>query len=489
MTNSNDIWADDLLGRKAEAEMLHEVLVMEAEECSRAGRDHAFVLALDAAYGEGKTFFLNGLRKHLGREHPVAFVDAWVDDASDEPLLAIMSAINEALEPFLTPGSNAAKWLRNATTAALPIIGKVAVGAFTNFVKKQLGNDIPDEVGALLNGETKPKPGVAEETALDAIGEAGAEISSLADKMGAEMLAAYKARQTSKSTFKRNMRGLVAAIDGSEGKVRKPLFVVIDELDRCRPDYAIKVLEEVKHLFDIPGVVFIIAIHGDQLEKSIAAVYGAEFNAKAYLHRFFSRRYKLRRLTLRELVAARVAADDLDKIEWNFPSIERPQGGPFDTNLVDIITAFCADHIVTPREFASICDGLRFFGRTWNESPKIELIYLLGLLVRSVRALAPNEPIETQGHTIMHDGWDNSSGRPISCGLNDLWRTYESMKSIDFSDLYKSNHGLSNSGFVIESMKTEHNKRFGNSVTPGVTSLINTYADRVARFGRMLEQA
>lgn len=487
MTSSNDIWADDLLGRKAEAEMLHDVLVMEADACCRPGRDHSFVLALDAAYGEGKTFFLRKLREHLGQEHPVAFVDAWVDDANDEPLLAIMCAINEALDPFLKPGSKATKWLRNATTAALPIIGKVAIGAAKNFVKKHVGDEIPDEVGAILKGEAKAKPSATEETVLGAIDDTGAGISSLADKMGAEMLAAFKARQSSKSTFKRNMRELVAAIDGSEGEVRKPLFVVIDELDRCRPDYAIKVLEEVKHLFDIPGVVFIIAIHGDQLEKSIAAVYGAEFNAKAYLHRFFSRRYKLRRLTMRELVAARVAADELGKIDWNFPSIMKPQGGAFDPNLVDIITAFCSEYLVTPREFVSIGDGLRLFGQTWKENAAIELVYLLGLLVRSVRALAAESDIETLGKIILHGGWDNN-GQPSFSGMNDLWRGYQSMRAVNFSDLFNANHRMTNPNFVVEAIEAESNKRFGNRVMPGTTSLINTYADRVARFGRMFEQ-
>ena len=101
----DELWADDLLGRRAEAELLEEVLVMEAGEFERLGREQAFVLAVDAAYGEGKTFFLTKLRQHLAKKHPVAFVDAWADDTSDEPLLAIMSAINEALEPYLKSGA------------------------------------------------------------------------------------------------------------------------------------------------------------------------------------------------------------------------------------------------------------------------------------------------------------------------------------------------------------------------------------------------
>lgn len=43
------LWSDDLLGRRVEAELFEKVLVREAGECSRPGREHAFVLALDAA--------------------------------------------------------------------------------------------------------------------------------------------------------------------------------------------------------------------------------------------------------------------------------------------------------------------------------------------------------------------------------------------------------------------------------------------------------
>jgi KAP family P-loop domain len=211
MTTSNDIWADDLLGRKAEAEMLHEVLVMEANECSRPGREHAFVLALDAAYGEGKTFFLRKLREHLGSEHPVSFVDAWADDANEQPLLAIMSAINDSLEPYLKPGSTATKWLRNATVAALPIIAKVATGTVKTLIKKHVGDDIPDQIDAMLKDDMNARPGTEEEVILGSLDEAGASISSLADNMGAQMLASYKARQSSKATFKRNMRKLDAS--------------------------------------------------------------------------------------------------------------------------------------------------------------------------------------------------------------------------------------------------------------------------------------
>jgi hypothetical protein len=73
--------------------------------------------------------------------------------------------------------------------------------------------------------------------------------------------------------------------DGSSGK---PLIVVIDELDRCRPDYALSVLEVVKHFFSVPRVHFVLGINMEALEHIVRARYGAGVNASDYLKRFIS---------------------------------------------------------------------------------------------------------------------------------------------------------------------------------------------------------
>jgi hypothetical protein len=69
------------------------------------------------------------------------------------------------------------------------------------------------------------------------------------------------------------------------------LFVV-DELDRCRPTFAIEVLERIKHLFNVPHLVFLIGADLGQLGKSIKAVYG-DIDSADYLHRFLDIEVKL----------------------------------------------------------------------------------------------------------------------------------------------------------------------------------------------------
>ncbi|MBK7731175.1 MAG: hypothetical protein IPJ33_22430 [Gammaproteobacteria bacterium] len=85
---------------------------------------------------------------------------------------------------------------------------------------------------------------------------------------------------------------LTAAVDQlpTAGKEATMVFF-IDELDRCRPNFAIEMLERMKHLFDIPNIVFVLSVDKQQLESSTAAVYGAGINAAEYLRRFIDLEY------------------------------------------------------------------------------------------------------------------------------------------------------------------------------------------------------
>ena len=79
---------------------------------------------------------------------------------------------------------------------------------------------------------------------------------------------------------------IVSAIRDNKNKGNK-LVVIIDELDRCKPTFAIEMLEVVKHVFSVEGVAFVFAVDKLQLTHSIRAVYGQGFDANTYLERFF----------------------------------------------------------------------------------------------------------------------------------------------------------------------------------------------------------
>ena len=69
--------------------------------------------------------------------------------------------------------------------------------------------------------------------------------------------------------------------------------IVIDELDRCRPDYAVRFMETIKHVFEVEHVTFVIAANSTEFGHAMSGVYGDKFDGERYLERFFDIRLQL----------------------------------------------------------------------------------------------------------------------------------------------------------------------------------------------------
>ena len=65
------------------------------------------------------------------------------------------------------------------------------------------------------------------------------------------------------------------------------LLIIIDELDRTRPDYAIRFLEDIKHFFNIENMVFLIAVNSKQMEATAKCLYGQDLDFDGYYRKFF----------------------------------------------------------------------------------------------------------------------------------------------------------------------------------------------------------
>ena len=71
------------------------------------------------------------------------------------------------------------------------------------------------------------------------------------------------------------------------------LVIFIDELDRCKPSYAVKLLERIKHYFVDDKITFVFSVNVDELQYTIRKYYGEGFNGSRYLDRFFDLRVSL----------------------------------------------------------------------------------------------------------------------------------------------------------------------------------------------------
>ncbi len=94
----------------------------------------------------------------------------------------------------------------------------------------------------------------------------------------------------------------------SEMNENRPLMVMIDELDRCRPSYAVELLKVAKHLFSVDRIVFVLAVNCDQFAHSVKALYGNDFDAEGYLRRFFDVDFKLPGPERQAFIAAQLRA-------------------------------------------------------------------------------------------------------------------------------------------------------------------------------------
>lgn len=66
------------------------------------------------------------------------------------------------------------------------------------------------------------------------------------------------------------------------------LIIMVDELDRCKPSYAVKLLERIKHYFTNDRITFVFSVNTYELEKTIRKYYGDDFDAGRYLSRFLT---------------------------------------------------------------------------------------------------------------------------------------------------------------------------------------------------------
>ena len=241
----------DSLDRKASVEILARLIDSVDGPC---------VFGIDADWGNGKTTFLRMLHRHLASGSvPVVHFNAWESDYVSDPFTAIATELTDGL---------AAK----ADESDAKTKEKIDAG-FKQATKAVIKARWPAILRSLL--AEVPVAGKALEEIVD----------GFADSLVNDRISAYREARKSVAEFTGELEKMAQVVSGCR---EHPLLVVmIDELDRCRPTYAVELLEVAKHLFSVNGVVFVIAVNRTELAHSVQALYGSAFDAKGYLGRFF----------------------------------------------------------------------------------------------------------------------------------------------------------------------------------------------------------
>ena len=201
----------------------------------------------------GKTTFLHMWEPML-KEHGFHIVtfNAWKTDFADEPFLALWEELRERLEQLLVDDQAAVSKLKKAAAKVLKFAGQAVVRNLAAHVLGATGDQI-----------------------------AKSALAALAD----ERLTQYGEAKKAFEEFREALQAAACTLK-EESDSGSPLAIVIDELDRCRPSYAVELLELLKHLYSVDGVVFVLAVNRRELVHSVRALYGAKFGAEVYLRRF-----------------------------------------------------------------------------------------------------------------------------------------------------------------------------------------------------------
>lgn len=224
------------------------------------------VMSLDSEWGTGKTTFINMWKDMLDNDDrykekfQAFYFNAWENDYLKEPLLALFSEINRQIIENKSIDSKLIDELKNK---AKPVLKASLVCGVKMLTRGAL--DIEN-----INFDDNIKK----------------ELTDLAGKIGEIALNEVLADKNARKEFKKVVSEYQKDID-------KKIIFFIDELDRCRPTFAIELLEIMKHLFNIDNVVFIVSLDKEQLSYAVSTVYGEKMDTVGYLRRFFDLDYKL----------------------------------------------------------------------------------------------------------------------------------------------------------------------------------------------------
>ena len=330
---------EDLLGLSDFRARLEKFIVTE-ERYVEGG----LVLALSSKYGSGKTTFLNMWKSSLESTSGervadfVVYLNAWESDYYGDPLFAIISALVEQL--------NQEEEKANDLIAAAKDFGWFSTAIAGQIVKKFTGVD------AVAAGEVaeKKKNKSADTTALSH-----------------DAFTLYMQR-------KEAMEALKVAIQEFVDQSKPRVIFLVDELDRCRPDYAISYLETIKHIFDLNGAVFILAADRNQLENSAKTAFGRNLDFEEYYRKFIHREVSLPPIS--EEGYKRLSDDYISRYLEHENS--RFCMMPLDTYRRENISEFIGGLKLTPRQIQEV---FRILGHilSTSEEKQGRILWCLGV--------------------------------------------------------------------------------------------------------------
>lgn len=306
-------------------------------------------MIIDGGWGTGKTEFcykLINLLKEKESTYKVVYIDAFNEDHTDAPILTLLAAI-----VTLLPKEERSSLIYKALPA-LRFGLKTTLKAGANWVLKQNTDELAEELQELIKDSSN--------AAIDGTIEA-----LLEDHIESE----------------KNIKALKEAL--LEISKETPIVIFIDELDRCKPSFAISILENIKHVFDVNNVHFVLITNTTQLKASIHHIYGHSVDAKQYLDKFI-------RFTLS--LPEYFKPDDynnefLSSHHWAITASKSDVLKAIDTPASDFISSLIELKKLSLREVETLARHIEIYQKissspiTENTSIHYKLLRILGIFI------------------------------------------------------------------------------------------------------------
>lgn len=250
-----------------------------------SGLSSGSAVALNAAWGSGKTFFVKQAKMLIDIHNPNSDID--IECLNEEEIASIKKVYdryNSGAEEYDMPKMATVyydAWKYDDTED--PLLSMLYC------IMNRFGESAPEDKVAVIKKFAKQSISTFSSAVRYVTGINVQEILETIKNFAEACEDTVKEQKSNESLEKRINSFLNDVVLDDEEK----LIIFIDELDRCNPQYAVKLLERVKHYFNHPKVIFVISYNKAELQHSIKTLYGSEFSADKYLERFFDYEFGL----------------------------------------------------------------------------------------------------------------------------------------------------------------------------------------------------
>jgi len=254
--NKENPYVNDLFGRKMYGECLKNLIL---------NIDESIVIAITGKWGTGKTTFSKmWMSDLLSEDKKCIYINAFDEDIIGDSFTCINNALVENLEEYDNNGeseSDIQTYIKKAKVMSVRLLPEITKLILSSYLKLDI-----DRIEEIIEGEVE---GICDD-------------NSVLRSYFTDRIDEYSKKKEDINGFRKSLQTITTAIRDKDGF---PLTVIIDELDRCKPTFALEMIETLKHFFSVEGLTFVLVVNMDQLANSVKNVYGTN-DGYEYLQKF-----------------------------------------------------------------------------------------------------------------------------------------------------------------------------------------------------------